>query len=63
MEDKYVIEDEENDMECGFDYESFIEGFYCKQIATKVIVEVKDGFHCAHLCDEHANKVLKEVNA
>lgn len=52
----YRVEQEENDMPCGFDYESFNDGFYCHAIATKVIVENGNEFHWAHLCAEHAEK-------
>jgi hypothetical protein len=50
-----VIEDEpDNDMPCGFDFESFTIGFDCPVRADKVLVDTDDNFHWAHLCYEHA---------
>lgn len=57
----YRIEDEVTDMPCGFDYESFINGFDCDNPATKVIVEDAD-FHFAHLCNDHVVVVLGQLH-
>jgi hypothetical protein len=57
----YRVEDEPNDMPCGFDYESFIDGFWCETIATKVVIEGRD-FHFAHLCELHTQRVMELVS-
>ena len=54
----YRVEDEDASGQCGFDYESFIDGYYCKDPAMKVIIEDED-FHFAHLCEEHTVIVMK----
>lgn len=59
---KYHLEDEDNDMTCGFDFESFIGGFDCQNLATKIVVEDKDDFHFAHLCITHADEVMIGVS-
>lgn len=43
--------------DCGYDYESFIDGFYCLSPSGFVIIEDAD-FHFAHLCADHATKVM-----
>lgn len=35
------------------EWELFIGGHTCTKLPTRVIVEVRDLFHDAHLCDEH----------
>lgn len=57
MKHTYRVRPEKTDTHCGFDYESFYEGFNCKNKTTKVIIEDND-FHFAHLCDEHTERVM-----
>jgi hypothetical protein len=60
------IEAEDTGQPCGFDYESFNTGFDCPDPATKAVVEEVDGeedFHVAHLCEEHAKKVMDELTS
>jgi hypothetical protein len=63
---KYQIVDEVNDIDCGFDYESFRDGYWCRAKAIKVILDMEDTgpdrpFHFAHLCENHADKVLQDL--
>jgi len=60
---RYRVEEEATGGTCGFDYESFLWGFWCPQLAVKVIIEGSD-FHFAHLCEEHTvytmNRLVKD---
>lgn len=57
---RYRVEEEENSMNCGFDFESFLWGRDCPEKATKVIIEGAD-FHFAHLCDEHTEYTMNRL--
>ena len=48
------------------EWDTFVAGSVCDKPATKAIVQRggrENGFHWAHLCDEHANPALTEVAA
>lgn len=62
---KYILIDESTD-ECDFDLYDF--GSECDKPGTKALVDTTmpdedypEGFHWAHLCDGHAQKVLEVV--
>jgi hypothetical protein len=64
----YKIADESTGQHCGYDYQSFSEGFDCPKPAVKVVMEhveaegeAPEDFHVAHLCEKHAEKVLEQL--
>ncbi len=54
---KYRVEPTDSDMECGFDYTSFIGGYECPAHTENTIIE-GDDFHFAHLCQRHTDTVV-----